>query len=88
MVEVNTNFKFEDKNKSVKKSHFEIVYSTIIKVDDEIKEKKIEKIILCDLQKKIYPNLEKCLLNLLRDSGYQMSNLKKSWFWKFIQSKI
>ena len=78
MVEVNTNFKFEDKNKSVKKSQFEIVYSTIIKVDDEIKEKKeLEKIILCDLQKKIYPNLEKCLLNLLHDSGYPNVKFEK-----------
>ena len=71
MVEVNTNFKFEDKNKSVKKSHFEIVYSTIIKVDDEIKEKKeLEKIILCDVQTEIYPDLEKALLDLLHNSGY------------------
>ena len=71
MVEVNTTFKFTDKTESKKKSHFEIVYATIIKVGDEIKEKKeLEKIILCDLQIQIYPNLEKSLLNLLHNSGY------------------
>ncbi len=71
MIEVNTTFKFEDKEKSEKKSYFEIVYSTIIKVSDEVKEKKeLEKIILCDLQTKIYPSLEKCLLNVLHNSGY------------------
>ena len=71
MVEVNTTFRFTDKTESKKKSHFEIVYATIIKVGDEIKEKKeLEKIILCDLQIKIYPNLEKSLLNLLHNSGY------------------
>ena len=71
MIEVNTTFKFTDKTESKKKSHFEIVYATIIKVGDEIKEKKeLEKIILCDLQIQIYPNLEKSLLNLLHNSGY------------------
>ena len=71
MIEINTTFKFEDKNKSDKKSHFEIVYSTIIQVEGEIKDKKqIEKIILCDVQNKIYPQLEKSLLDLLHNSGY------------------
>ena len=71
MIEVNTSFKFEDKEKSKKRSHFEIVYSTIIKVDEKVTDKKeLEKIVLCDVQVKIYPDLEKALLNLLNDSGY------------------
>ena len=71
MIEVNTTFKFEDKEKSKKKSYFEILYATIIKVSDEVKEKKeLEKIILCDLQSKIYPDIEKCLLSVLHNSGY------------------
>ena len=71
MIEVNTTFRFEDKEKSEKKSYFEIVYATIIKVSDEVKEKKeLEKIILCDLQSKIYPDIEKCLLSVLHNSGY------------------
>ena len=71
MIEVNTSFKFEDKEQSKKKSHFEIIYSTVIKVDEEVKEKKeLEKIILCDVQIKIYPALEKALLDLLHNSGY------------------
>ena len=71
MIEVNTTFKFEDKEQSKKKSYFEIVYCTVIKVDDEVKEKKeLEKIILCDVQKKIYPDIEKALLDLLHNSGY------------------
>ena len=66
MIEVNTKFKFEDKSNSKKKSYFEIIYSTIVKVDDEIKDKKeLEKILLCDVQKEIYPDLEKSLLDLL-----------------------
>ena len=71
MIEVNTSFKFEDKEQSKKKSHFEIMYSTVIKVNEEVKEKKeLEKIILCDVQIKIYPALEKALLDLLHNSGY------------------
>ncbi len=71
MVEVNTSFKFEDRENNEKKSYFEIVYSTIIKINEEVQDKKeLEKIILCDLQIKIYPDLEKSLLNLLHNSGY------------------
>ena len=71
MVEINTILKFEDKKENKKKSYFEINYSTIIKLEEEVKEKKdLEKIILCDVQTEIYPELEKSLLNLLHDSGY------------------
>ena len=71
MIEINTTFKFEDKQENKKKSYFEIIYSTIIKLNNEIKDKKeLEKIILCDVQTEIYPNLEKALLDLLHNSGY------------------
>ena len=71
MVEINTILKFEDKENSKHKSHFEMTYATIIRVDDEVKEKKeLEKIILCDVQIKIYPDLEKSFLNMLHNSGY------------------
>ena len=71
MIEVNTKFKFHDSEDSKKKSYFEFVYSTIVKINEDIKEKKeLEKIILCDLQTKIYPQMEKALLDLLHNSGY------------------
>ena len=71
MIEVNTILKFEDKQNNKKKSYFEINYSTIVEIDDEIKEKnELEKIILCDVQIDIYPELEKSFLNLLHNSGY------------------
>ena len=71
MIEVNTLFKFEDKEQSEKKSYFEINFATIVKIDEEIKEKKeLEKIVLCDVQIDIYPDLEKSLLDLLHNSGY------------------
>ncbi len=71
MIEVNTTLKFEDKDENLKKSYFEIIFTTIVKVNEKVKEKKdLEKIILCDVQKEIYPNLETSFLNLLHDSGY------------------
>ena len=70
-IEVNTSLKFEEKEPQEKKSHFEILFSTIIKIDEQVKEKKdLEKIVLCDVQTEIYPDLEKSLLDLLHNSGY------------------
>ena len=78
MIEINTILKFEDKQDNKKKSYFEINYSTIIKIEEEIKEKKdLEKIILCDVQTEIYPELEKSLLNLLHNSGYPNVKFEK-----------
>ena len=78
MIEVNTVLKFEDKENSEKKSHFEIIYVSIVKVNDDVKEKKqMEKIILCDVQNIIYPDLEKSFLNLIHNSGYPDIRLEK-----------
>ena len=71
MIEINTRCRFNDKDDSKKKSFFEIIYSTIVKINEKIKDKKeLEKIILCDVQIEIYPSLEKALLDLLHNSGY------------------
>ena len=71
MVQIDTIFKFEDKEGSKKKSYFEITYTTIVKINDEIKDKKeLEKIILCDVPIDIYPHMEKTLLDLLHNSGF------------------
>ena len=78
MIEVSTILKFEDKEANEKKSHFELVYISIIKIDDDIQNKKdLEKIILCDLQNEIYNKVEKCFLNLLHDSGFSDVQFKK-----------
>ena len=78
MVEINTTLKFEDKEYNETKSYFEIIYASIIKIDESVKDKKdLEKIILCDVQNKIYPNLEKAFLNLLHNSGFPEVKLDK-----------
>ena len=78
LVEITTILKFEDKEPNDKKSYFEIVFATVIRTEEEIKEKKdLEKIILCDVQIEIYPDLEKSFLNLLHNSGYPEIKFEK-----------
>ena len=70
LIEVNTTLKFEDKEPNEKKSHFEMTYISIVKIDEEVKKEDLKKILLCDVQSKIYPNLEKIFLNMLNNSGF------------------
>ena len=78
MIEISTTLKFEDKEANEKKSYFEIIYASIVKINEDVKDKKdLEKIILCDVQNNIYPNLEKTFLNLLHNSGFPGVKLEK-----------
>jgi len=78
LIEVNTSLKFEDKENNEKKSYFEMIYASVISVDNDIKEKKdLETIILCDVQKIIYPNIEKAFLNLIHNSGFPEIKFEK-----------
>ena len=78
IIEVNIIIKFSDQPEILKKAHFEITYTSIVKVDEKVSDKKeMEKIILCDVPNKIYPDLERIFLNLLTDSGYPGIKLEK-----------
>ena len=78
LIEINTKLKFEDKEPNEKKSYFEVVYATIIKVDDSVQDKKeLEKIILCDVQNQIYKELENSFLNLVHNSGHPEIRLER-----------
>ena len=78
IIEVDIIIKFVDKPEILKKSHFEITYASIVKIDENVSNKKeMEKIILCDVPNKIYPDLERIFLNLLTDSGYQGIRFEK-----------
>ena len=71
IIEVNTTLKFSDNNKSEKKANFEIIYASVVKIDDEINDKQtLQKILLCDVQNQIYEKLEMSFLNMLTNSGY------------------
>ena len=78
MIEVNTQLTYIDKSSPKNKSHFEITYTSVVQIAEAIKEKKIiEKIVLCDVQKEIYPNIEKIFLNLLNNSGFPNIKFEK-----------
>ena len=88
LIEINTTLKFEDKEPNEKKSYFEIVYTTIVKINDEIKEKKdLEKIILCDVPTTIYPELENSFINLMHNSGHPNIQLEKKIDFKKLYSE-
>ena len=89
LIEVNTTLKFKDKEPREKKSYFEIVYASIIKIDEDIKDKKdLQKIILCDVQKEIQPKLEKTFTNLLNNSGFNEININKIDFDKLYNERF
>ena len=71
IIEINIELKFTDKPEISKKSYFQIIYTSVVKVDAKITDKKeMEKIILCDVPNKIYPTIEKIFISLLTDSGF------------------
>ena len=78
LIEVNTCLKFHDKTKQEKKSYFEITYTSVVRIEDVVKEKKdLQKIVLCDVPTEIYTKLEKILINLLSESGYSGVKFEK-----------
>ncbi len=78
LIEVNTCLKFHDKTKQEKKSYFELIYTSIVRIEDVVKEKKdLQKIVLCDVPTEIYTKLEKILINLLSESGYSGVKFEK-----------
>jgi len=89
LIEVITILKFEDKEDNEKKSYFELVYVSIVKLEESITEKKeAEKIILCDVQKEIQPNIEKAFTDLINNSGFKQVNVKNIDFEKLYNSKF
>ena len=88
LVEITTTLKFEDKQNNEKKSYFELSYITIIKIEENVKEKKeIEKIILCDTQKEIQPRLEKSFTDLINNAGFSNVKVKNIDFDKLFNSR-
>jgi len=89
LIEISTTLKFEDKEDNKKKSYFELVYVSIVKLDESVTEKKkVEKIILCDVQKEIQPKIEKAFTDLINNSGFKQVTIKNIDFEKLYNSKF
>tara|TARA_B100001250_G_scaffold370675_1_gene354979 strand:- start:615 stop:1037 length:423 start_codon:yes stop_codon:yes gene_type:complete len=78
MIEINTKLTYHDKEIKKNEIFFQIIYATVIQVESNLNNKKdLEKIILCDVQKDIYPKLEKIFLNIIKDSGFPKIKFSK-----------
>ena len=89
LIEISTTLKFEDKEDNKKKSYFELVYVSIVKLDESVTEKKkVEKIILCEVQKEIQPKIEKAFTDLINNSGFKQVTIKNIDFEKLYNSKF
>jgi len=70
MIEVLTTLSYTNPNKKKETGFFQIKYATVIDILDlKVEKKDLEKIILCDLQTEIYPELEQKFLTILKNSG-------------------
>ena len=89
-IEVVTKLNYKDTNDNNRKSYFEISYATVIKLKDKsLKKDELEKLILCDVQNDIYPNLERIFLQSIKDAGFPNMKLeKKIDFEKLYQQKL
>jgi len=76
MIEVYTKLSYEDKiNK--KKTYFEMTYATVIRIEEEKPSpEELKKLILCDLQIKIHPQVQETFVNILKLSGFPELQLK------------
>ena len=71
MIEVNIISKFQEANLEKKKSNFEITYTPIVRIDENVTdEKEIKKIILSGVPNEIYPRLEDLFITLVNKSGF------------------
>ena len=78
MIEIITKLTYKDPSENKKKSFFEILFSTVIKINDKsLKKEELEKVILCDVQNEVYPELERIFLGIIRDSGFPDLKLEK-----------
>ncbi len=78
MIEVITKVNYKDPTENKRKSYFEILYATVIRIKDKkLKKEELEQIILCDVQKEIYPELEKVFLNTIKVAGFPDLKLEK-----------
>ncbi len=79
MIEVITKVSYKDPTENKRKSHFEISYATVVKIiDKELEKQELEKILLCDIQKTIYPEIERILIKIIKDAGFPELRLEKN----------
>ena len=75
MIEVFTKLKYTDVEENKKKAIFELLFSTVVEIENpNVEKKEMEKFILCDLQLKIFPKIREAFVQILRHSGFPEAN--------------
>ena len=71
-------------------TYFQMVYATVIKVEDNIESKKeLEKIILCEVQNEIYTKLERIFIKIIKETGFPNIKFnKKIDFYKLYEKRL
>ena len=78
MIEIDTGLNFEDKQGNEFRTNFEMIYTSIIKLNEKnIDKEKLEKIILIEVQNEIYPDMEKSFLDMVHNAGYDNFTIDK-----------
>ena len=90
IIEVNIITKFQENNLERKKSNFEITYAAIVRIDENVKNKKeMEQIVLSDAPNEIYPRLEDLFISFVNKSGFpEVKIARKVDFEKLYREKF
>ena len=69
---------FDNKNDKDKKAYFEMIHTTIIKVEEAaVNKNELKRIFLSDVPTEVYPEIEKKFFEIVKSIGYPQIRLEK-----------
>ena len=78
MAEVNIKLTFDNKSEKNKKAYFEMLHTTVIRVEESaVNKDELKKIFLSDVPTEVYPEIEKRFFEIVKSIGYPEIRLEK-----------
>ena len=78
MAEVNIKLTFDNKSEKDKKAYFEMIHTTVVRVEESaVNKDKLKKIFLSDVPTEMYPEIEKKFFEIVKSIGYPEIKLGK-----------
>ena len=78
MAEVNIKLTFDNKAEENKKAYFEMLHTTVIRVEESaVNKDELKKIFLSDVPTEMYPEIEKKFFEVVKSIGYPEIKLEK-----------
>ena len=78
MAEVNIKLTFDNKSEKNKKAYFEMLHTTVIRVEESaVNKDELKKIFLSDVPTEMYPEIEKKFFEIVKTIGYPEIKLEK-----------